>query len=195
MCFQLISFPNRMCHHQGMISHSEVQMKGVARAPLGHSAGLSFTWLSTQGLCRLDFAASPNSHDPELQHTRLPSHLPNSPRFSSFAHSVLFFALCLSGEILLVTQGPIQMSPFLPPFYSIISLSLCSSPCPTMHDLFSSVSPMQPHSFSWSQRIASVQFSHSVMSDSLRPHGLQHASPPCASPTPRVYSNSCPLSQ
>ena len=78
MCFQLISFPNRMCHHQGMISHSEVQMKGVARAPLGHSAGLSFTWLSTQGLCRLDFAASPNSHDPELQHTRLPSRLPNT---------------------------------------------------------------------------------------------------------------------
>ena len=40
----------------------------------------------------------------------------------------------------------------------------------------------------------SVQFSHSVMSDSLRPHGLQHARPPCPSPTPRVYSNSCPLS-
>ena len=33
------------------------------------------------------------------------------------------------------------------------------------------------------------------MSDSLRPHGLQHARPPCPSPTPRVYSNSCPLSQ
>ena len=32
------------------------------------------------------------------------------------------------------------------------------------------------------------------MSDSLRPHGLQHARPPCPSPTPRVYSNSCPLS-
>ena len=40
----------------------------------------------------------------------------------------------------------------------------------------------------------SVQFSHSVMSDSLWPHGLQHARPPCSSPTPRVYSNSCPLS-
>ena len=39
------------------------------------------------------------------------------------------------------------------------------------------------------------QFSHSVMSDSLRPHGLQHARPPCPSPTPGVYSNSCPLSQ
>ena len=33
------------------------------------------------------------------------------------------------------------------------------------------------------------------MSDCLRPHGLQHARPPCPSPTPRVYSNSCPLSR
>ena len=41
---------------------------------------------------------------------------------------------------------------------------------------------------------SSVQFSHSVMSDSLQPHGLQHAMPPCPSPTPGVYSNSCPLS-
>ena len=40
----------------------------------------------------------------------------------------------------------------------------------------------------------SVQFSRSVVSDSLRPHGLQHARPPCPSPTPRAYSNSCPLS-
>ena len=32
------------------------------------------------------------------------------------------------------------------------------------------------------------------MSESLRPHGLQHARPPCPSPTPKVYSNSCPLS-
>ena len=32
------------------------------------------------------------------------------------------------------------------------------------------------------------------MSDSLWPHGLQHARPPCSSPTPRVYSSSCPLS-
>ena len=40
-----------------------------------------------------------------------------------------------------------------------------------------------------------VQFSRSVMSDSLRPHKLQHARPPCPSPTPRVHPNSCPLSQ
>ena len=44
-------------------------------------------------------------------------------------------------------------------------------------------------------QLSSVQFSRSVMSDSLRPHELQHTRPPCASPTPRVHSNSCPSSQ
>ena len=42
---------------------------------------------------------------------------------------------------------------------------------------------------------SSVQLSRSVVSDSLRPHGLQHARPPCPSPTPGVYSNSCLVSQ
>ena len=42
---------------------------------------------------------------------------------------------------------------------------------------------------------SSVQFNRLVVSDSLRPCGLQHARPPCPSPTPRAYSNSCPLSQ
>ena len=42
---------------------------------------------------------------------------------------------------------------------------------------------------------SSVQFSCSVMSNSLRPHELQHARPPCPSPTPRVHSNSCPSSE
>ena len=41
----------------------------------------------------------------------------------------------------------------------------------------------------------SVQFSCSVVSDSLRPHGPQHARPPCPSPTPGAYSKSYPLSQ
>ena len=40
----------------------------------------------------------------------------------------------------------------------------------------------------------SAQFSCSVMSDSLQPHGLPHARPPCPSQTPGVYSNICPLS-
>ena len=40
--------------------------------------------------------------------------------------------------------------------------------------------------------LRSDQISRSVLSDSLRPHESQHARPPCPSPTPRVYSNSCP---
>ena len=43
--------------------------------------------------------------------------------------------------------------------------------------------------------ISSVQFSCSVVSDSLRHHRLQHVRPPCQSPTTGVYSNSCPLSR
>ena len=41
----------------------------------------------------------------------------------------------------------------------------------------------------------SLQFSRSVVSDSLRPHESQHARPPCPSPTPRVHSNPCPSSR
>ena len=46
-----------------------------------------------------------------------------------------------------------------------------------------------------SRTFSSVQFSRSVVSDSLWPHELQHARPPCPSPTPGVYSDSCPSSQ
>ena len=42
---------------------------------------------------------------------------------------------------------------------------------------------------------SSVQFSHAVVSNSLQSHELQHTMPPCGSPTPKVYSNSCPSSQ
>ena len=45
------------------------------------------------------------------------------------------------------------------------------------------------------ETISSVQFSHSVMSDSLRPPESQHARPLCPSPTPGVHPNSCPFSQ
>ena len=49
---------------------------------------------------------------------------------------------------------------------------------------------------SWQgSQFRSVQFSRSVVSDSLRPHELQHTRPPCPLPIPRVYSNSCPSSR
>ena len=58
-----------------------------------------------------------------------------------------------------------------------------------------------PYAFYWinswiiCNKACSVQLNHSVVSDSLQPHQSQHARPPCLSPTPGVYSNSCPLSQ
>ena len=58
----------------------------------------------------------------------------------------------------------------------------------------SQVNNLPPFPFDFN-KFQSVQFSPSVMSDSLQPHGLQHTKPPCPSPTPGVYSNSCPLSQ
>ena len=48
---------------------------------------------------------------------------------------------------------------------------------------------------SWLRLVSLVQFSHSVMSDSLRPHGLQHTRPPCPSPNPGACSDSCPSSR
>ena len=61
---------------------------------------------------------------------------------------------------------------------------------------------MRKQKFLWSFHLvfyspifSSVQFSHSVTSNSLQPHESQHARPPCPSPTSGVHSNSCPLSQ
>ena len=58
------------------------------------------------------------------------------------------------------------------------------------------ISPKYPcWGLAWSHiQFSSVQFSHPVRSNSLRPHRLQHARPLCLSPTPRVHSNSRPLS-
>ena len=62
--------------------------------------------------------------------------------------------------------------------YAIVTLSVC----PTLSYIFCVF-------------ISSVQFSCSVVFNSFWPHGLQYTRPLCPSPTPRVYSNSCPLSQ
>ena len=62
--------------------------------------------------------------------------------------------------------------------------SICIRPLPHLHT-----------QNSWKVQFSSVQFSSSILSDSLWPHGLQHARPPCPTPTPGVYPNSCPLSR
>ena len=65
--------------------------------------------------------------------------------------------------------------------------------CPTLCDLkdYTVHGIFQARILGW---FSSVQFSRSVVSDSLQPHKLQHARPPCPSSTPRVYWNSCPSS-
>ena len=76
---------------------------------------------------------------------------------------------------------PANLNFFCFPRHTAFVLSLCvfllavTSPLLCFHCLF---------------QFSSVQFSRSVMPDSLRPHELQHARPPCPSPTPRVHSNS-----
>ena len=89
--------------------------------------------------------------------------------------------------------------------FKVLLYALCwQIYCRTTHHIYLlskhwlSASPDVRHCASFwvpKDECSSVQFSLSVVSDSLQPHGLQHASPPCPSPTPGVYPNSCPLSQ
>ena len=75
--------------------------------------------------------------------------------------------------------------------YYVYSLRKNQDPAPRLHYCFLTDSPFLSIPFlPWFS-----QFSCSVVCDSLWPHGLQRARPPCPSPTPRVHSNSCPLSR
>ena len=58
--------------------------------------------------------------------------------------------------------------------------------------ILSEVSQIEEDKYQIISLISSVQFSRSVVSNSLRPHEFQHARPPCPSPSPRVHSNSHP---
>ena len=82
-----------------------------------------------------------------------------------------------SGSFLLAAGGGWLVAVILSIFISLVTepSSLCGS----------------SHSF----LTDTVQISRSVLSNSLRPGGLQHTRPPCPSPIPRAYTNSCPLSQ
>ena len=95
---------------------------------------------------------------------------------------------------LLQTSLDMDLSAILPialPMYNCHHLSKgCLHQCSKYPPVFGLSS-----SFQTILNKSSIQFSHSVLSDSLRPHGLQHARPPCPSPAPGVYPNSCPLSR
>ena len=100
----------------------------------------------------------------------------------------------------LVTEFKFLLSCLRRQFVMILSLIFYNQ-CWTPWFLFLSyTSTPPPSTFAWhtiflGSPLHSVQFSCSVMSDSLQLHGLQHARPPCPSPTPGVYTNSCPLSR
>ena len=75
---------------------------------------------------------------------------------------------------------------------SLLKLISIESVMPSKHFVLCCLLLLMPLIFSI---ISSVQFSSSVMSDSLWPHESQHARPPCPSPTPGVYPNPCPSSR
>ena len=81
-------------------------------------------------------------------------------------------------------------SPGNPPTLGIKPASLISPELET-----SSLPPGKSHLLHTSSLLLLLLPGRSIVPDSLRPHGLQHARFPCPSPSPRAYSNSCPLSQ
>ena len=80
--------------------------------------------------------------------------------------------------------------PGLPVHHQLLELTQTHS-----HRVRHAIKPWSSNHKFWIMEDFSVQFSCSVVSSSLRPHGLQHSRLPCPSPTPGAYSNSCPLSQ
>ena len=89
----------------------------------------------------------------------------------------------------------------MPGSYTILfftaSPSACSNSCP-LSSLKDKINDKKKRGGAYWQEViqfSSVQFSRSVISDSLHLHGLQHARRPCPSPTPGIYSDSCPLSR
>ena len=76
-----------------------------------------------------------------------------------------------------------------PPAFSLSQHQGLSQWISSLYQVDKVLEPQLQHQFS------SVHFSHSIVSDSLQPHGMQHARPPCPSPTPRACSNSWPWSQ
>ena len=93
--------------------------------------------------------------------------------------------ICISGHLL--SLSPLNATIKIPNQHQVYVNSLVSSGRVTAQSSVVGTRYM-------GVQFSSVQFSCSVVSDSLRPHELQHARPSCPLPTPRIYSNSCPLS-
>ena len=90
------------------------------------------------------------------------------------------YAFCI-GRRFFTTETPLNLAREYSSNYNLVSVEFWS-----LQSAFTALGE--------DEQFSSVQFSHSVMSDSLWPHELQHARLPCLSPTARVYPNPCPLS-
>ena len=129
--------------------------------------------------------------------TSLPLASPSHPSGSSQCTSPEHPLSCIEpGPVIYFTYGNIHVSmlfsQIIPPFssptrFKILFFKFCLF-CYLAYRVVITI-------FLNSIYMHSVQFSHSVMPDSLRPHESQHARPPYPSPTPRAWSNSCPSSQ
>ena len=97
--------------------------------------------------------------------------------------------------VLILMNGMKEWSSFI--FFFFLHIASCPVFPRTIcwRDCLSNHCELLQQKFKYMYTILSVQFSRSVMSDSLQPHGMQHARPPCPTPAPGVYPNSCPLSR
>ena len=116
-----------------------------------------------------------------------------NPRSKYFRLCVLWDLLPCNDYVFIITShGGRLVSWLLVSYFIRMLISFMGTP-PSWPDYLPKTSP--PDTIMLGVRLQhmnlSVQFSCSVMSDSLQPHGLQYTRPPCPSPTPGVYPNSC----
>ena len=104
----------------------------------------------------------------------------------SHLHTNLLLFILINKKSLLSTPLPLPATPHLP-------IPLCTNFLKFLSSHLLSPLPYSSGSPHWGRQTPSVQFSRSVVSNSLWPHGLQHARLPCPSPSPGACSNSCPL--
>ena len=137
------------------------------------------------------------------------THFPSSPPFLRPSFSI-FLHLSSSCPPSLPFSPPFLTPSFSPPFFSLSLLTFLL--CQRANDKISLVQPVLQRKSSKKKKkqnvystfkiikqrmkpFSSVQFSPSVVLDSLQPHESQHARPPCPSPTPGVHSDSHPSSR
>ena len=131
----------------------------------------------------------------QLQEERMPGRLNAYPAHSSYTAigqkgadgDLLFFPSWCAAKLLQSCQTLCATIDCSPPGSSVYGILYARIPEWVARLSSRGTSPLN-------DQFSSVQFSPSVMSDSFRPHELQHARPPCPSPTPSAYSNSRPSS-